>query len=479
MGYSKAAATLSDESKYELESPTVAAFRMAILEGEWAEAESLLLGSPPTDVGQMQHVPENQYGEGLVLAEGADRSRMLFWIRQQKYLELLEKRELGMALMVLRQELTTLHYDTQQVHTLSSLLMYPEEEFRSNYSRQGSIEDQRRALLADLTRSIAPSVMIRDHRLAELLDQVKRNQVNECLYHNTAVAPSLYSDHLCDINRFPLRTWLELNDHSGEVWFLQFSHDGTKLATASQDKTVLIYETTSFKLVHRLPHNGHVTYVTWSPDDSKLISCSMDKLARVWDVTTGQVILHVDHHTPDNTHLSAASWAPDSMTFVTSSFDRRTPLCHWNVHGEDSDRLLHKWDDEFRLQDCAISPDGRELVVIDSEKTLYVFDFQNYAKKYHISFDCKLTSLTISRNSKRMLVNLTSGEVRMLDIETGATIRRYEGQKQGQFIIRSTLGGAAENFVVSGSEGMHNISLHAIRNLILIDYRLQSLCLAC
>lgn len=52
-----------------------------------------------------------------------------------------------------------------------------------------------------------------------------------------------------------------------------------------------------------------------------------------------------------------------------------------------------------------------------------------------------------------MLVNLSSGEIQLLDIETGELIRTFDGQKQGEYIIRSCFGGAAENFVLSGSEG--------------------------
>jgi WD repeat-containing protein 26 len=131
--------------------------------------------------------------------------------------------------------------------------------------------------------------MIPEHRLAHLLNQVKQTQINSCLHHNTATPPSLYADHMCDRDNFPLRTMLELDSHSDEVWYLEFSHDGTKLATASKDQTVMIYETGTFTILHRLTdHEKEVTYITWSPDDSKLISCSMDHKARVWDVAVRQ-----------------------------------------------------------------------------------------------------------------------------------------------------------------------------------------------
>lgn len=133
--------------------------------------------------------------------------------------------------------------------------------------------------------------MIPDHRLAVLLDHVKQNQINQCLYHNTAAAPSLYSDHLCDRSQFPLQTELELLHHTGEVWYVEFSHDGSKLATTGQDCTVLIYDTLTFSILHKLSdHDSPVVYASWSPDDSKLVSCSRDHKARLWDtaVRTGK-----------------------------------------------------------------------------------------------------------------------------------------------------------------------------------------------
>ena len=121
LGYHGAAGKLGEESGYELESPSVAAFRHAVLQGEWLEAESLLFGSNPSDEGggvsiSNGHPPRHR---GLVLAEGADASELKFRMRQQKYLELLEKRELEIALTVLRQELTPLHRDQAKLHALS------------------------------------------------------------------------------------------------------------------------------------------------------------------------------------------------------------------------------------------------------------------------------------------------------------------------------------------------------------------------
>jgi len=138
LGYHSAAKMLSRESGFELEGPTVAAFRHAVLSGDWAEAEALLFGPGSYDTGGGVGIADGgsksidtalseawNYHRGLTLSEGANKQRMLFCLREQKYLELLEKREIGPALVVLRQELTPLGYDPVRIHALSRQVIGP------------------------------------------------------------------------------------------------------------------------------------------------------------------------------------------------------------------------------------------------------------------------------------------------------------------------------------------------------------------
>lgn len=142
LGYPQAAKQLSEESGYALEIPSVAAFRNAVLHGEWEEAEVLLFGLEEVDGGVIlgnghasaSSLPaswrksRHSFGGGsqngfsrhaLPLAEGADVTVLKFLLRQQKYLELLENRNLNAALAVLRNELTPLKRDIGRLHALS------------------------------------------------------------------------------------------------------------------------------------------------------------------------------------------------------------------------------------------------------------------------------------------------------------------------------------------------------------------------
>lgn len=121
LGYRDAAHSLSRESGYEVETPSVAAFRYAVLQGEWAEAEALLLGSDGAQDGGGVSISngDSRHHEGLRFTENADKDELKFRMREQKYLEMLEERDLGGALMVLRQELKPLNQDTSKLHELS------------------------------------------------------------------------------------------------------------------------------------------------------------------------------------------------------------------------------------------------------------------------------------------------------------------------------------------------------------------------
>ena len=90
---------------------------------------------------------------------------------------------------------------------------------------------------------IPATVMIPQRRFSALLHQARAYQRQQCIYHNSPLYTfSLYSDHRCNKSDFPRITTTILEVHSDEVWNIEWSHDGNFLASASKDKSAIIWK---------------------------------------------------------------------------------------------------------------------------------------------------------------------------------------------------------------------------------------------
>ena len=163
---------------------------------------------------------------------------------------------------------------------------------------------------------------------------------------------------------------------------------------------------------------------------------------------TGECLNTIDDFTYPCT---SAAWAPSGKHVVIGSQDSKFGLAVWDMEGNP----VHKWsEDNLRVHDLAISPDGRRLVVL-LENRILVYDYITYEKLFEYALDdVKLTSVSISQDSQHMLISMNENKIRLMEIDTGEVVQSYHGNLQKEYIIRSAFGGANENFIVSGSEGM-------------------------
>ncbi|KAF2815354.1 HET-domain-containing protein [Mytilinidion resinicola] len=87
-----------------------------------------------------------------------------------------------------------------------------------------------------------------------------------------------------------------LEGHSNSVKSVAFSHDSTRLASASDDRTVKIWDASSGACLSTL--EGHSNYsvrsVAFSHDSTRLASASNDYTVKIWDASSGACLSTLD-----------------------------------------------------------------------------------------------------------------------------------------------------------------------------------------
>ena len=77
-------------------------------------------------------------------------------------------------------------------------------------------------------------------------------------------------------------------DQEGGINTFIYSPDGKYIAAGTADNHVLVWGTTSGKLLYDLQHDSSVSSLAFSPDGSVLASASQDATVRFWDMHTGE-----------------------------------------------------------------------------------------------------------------------------------------------------------------------------------------------
>jgi WD repeat-containing protein 26 len=147
--------------------------------------------------------------------------------------------------------------------------------------------------------------------------------------------------------------------------------------------------------------------------------------------------------------VSGCIWSADGRSFITGSLDKNRSLRTWSVDGE----MIHDWGKRHRVQDICGSVDTRWVVAVDDLNKIHVYNGITRELDYELELKARPTSVSISEDCRHLLVNRRDGEAQLIDLMTRNSVQKYLGHTGGEYLIRSSFGGANESFVVSGSEG--------------------------
>ena len=184
----------------------------------------------------------------------------------------------------------------------------------------------------------------------------------------------------------PLKVWevstksliRRLSGHTNTCTSLEFSKDGTWLASSSRDGTAILWSTKTWEAKHTLQNldrdtttnasaSAAVEGVTFSPDGKTLALASRDKTVQLWDVSSGTLLKSLAGH---SSFVNAVAFAPDGRSLASGGNDQTTRL--WNA---ETGRELMQLDPGKiavgEVQTLAFSPDGQSLLAGGSNLAMW------------------------------------------------------------------------------------------------------------
>ncbi len=152
--------------------------------------------------------------------------------------------------------------------------------------------------------------------------------------------------------------------HGDTVFALQYSRDGTRLATAGGDRLIRIWDTSSGRELAALEgHTAQVTAVAFNTNATQVVSGGLDKQLKVWDIATREKIIALGNPTAA---VTAVAWPGDgSAIFATTEAGSVFRYTNLKSHtGEQSsatadERLIGTLPDA--ALSLAVSADGKRI----------------------------------------------------------------------------------------------------------------------
>lgn len=189
---------------------------------------------------------------------------------------------------------------------------------------------------------------------SQVLTGFSSNEYGTTSRTNTGVVPKVLWSALRSYYNYKLRSYNRPNNverssrvsqpnrgHFGLICSVSWSPNGQHLVSASEDRTIRLWDATSGQLLQTWRgHTDAVTNTAWSPDGQYLASVSDDQTIRIWNAKNGQQWQTWTEH---NHFINSISWSSDGRYLASASDDQTIRI--WNAKNGKVSQILEGHSD--------------------------------------------------------------------------------------------------------------------------------------